>query len=138
MGRCCRRTRGLRTGSLERASACRTPTSLRSTTRWRTLRTAAPGAPPASTDVPLGSVIVTGGSSGLGQAVALAVRDAGGTPVVVDLDPPANGLAFEEVDLSDTRAAEAAVQRVAGERCDLTGVVTAAGTDACGKLDEIE
>src|SRR3712207_4908826 len=84
-----------------------------------------------------GTVIVTGGSSGLGEAVALAVRDAGGTPVVLDLNPPQDGLAFEQVDLSDTRAAEAAVRRIADERGDLTGVVTAAGTDACGKLDDI-
>ncbi len=61
----------------------------------------------------LGTVIVTGGSSGLGQAVAFAVREAGGTPVVLDLNPPQDGLAFEQVDLSDTRAAEAAVARVA-------------------------
>jgi NAD(P)-dependent dehydrogenase (short-subunit alcohol dehydrogenase family) len=86
----------------------------------------------------LGTVIVTGGASGLGQAVAYAVRDAGGTPVVLDLNPPEDGLAFERVDLSDTRAAEAAVERVAAERGDLTGVVTAAGTDACGRLDDIE
>ena len=86
----------------------------------------------------LGTVIVTGGASGLGEAVAHAVRDAGGTPVVLDLNPPAGDLEFVQVDLSDTRAAEAAVDRVATERGDLRGVVTAAGTDACGKLDEID
>ena len=86
----------------------------------------------------LGTVIVTGGASGLGEAVALAVREAGGTPVVLDLNPPGHGLAFVEVDLSDARAAEAAVARVAAEHDDLTGVVTAAGTDACGRLDDIE
>ena len=86
----------------------------------------------------LGTVIVTGGSSGLGEAVALAVRDAGGTPVVLDLNPPRDGLAFEQVDLSDTRAAEDAVRRVAEEHGNLTGVVTAAGTDACGRLDDVE
>jgi NAD(P)-dependent dehydrogenase (short-subunit alcohol dehydrogenase family) len=86
----------------------------------------------------LGTVIVTGGSSGLGQAVAHAVRDAGGTPVVLDLNPPQDGLAFEQVDLSDTRAAEAAVGRVVEQHGDLTGVVTAAGTDAVGKLEDVE
>jgi NAD(P)-dependent dehydrogenase (short-subunit alcohol dehydrogenase family) len=85
----------------------------------------------------LGTVIVTGGSSGLGQAVAHAVREAGGTPVVLDLNPPQDGLAFEQVDLSDTRAAEAAVARVAERHGDLTGVVTAAGTDAVGKLADV-
>jgi NAD(P)-dependent dehydrogenase (short-subunit alcohol dehydrogenase family) len=89
-------------------------------------------------DTPLGTVIVTGGSSGLGQAVAFAVRDAGGTPVVLDLEPPQDGLAFAQVDLSDTRAAEAAVRTIAETRGNLTGVVTAAGTDACGRLDDVE
>jgi NAD(P)-dependent dehydrogenase (short-subunit alcohol dehydrogenase family) len=35
----------------------------------------------------LGTVIVTGGSSGLGRAIAHAVRDTGGTPVVLDVNP---------------------------------------------------
>src|SRR4051794_8568578 len=75
-----------------------------------------PGArPPGSSRRPspvpadsLGTVIVTGGASGLGAAVAAAVRDAGGTPVVLDVNEPAEGIAFERVDLTDGRAAEAA------------------------------
>ena len=84
-----------------------------------------------------GTVIVTGGASGLGAAVAAAVEAAGGTPVVLDLNPPPNGFAFERVDLSDARAAEAVVDRVAGAGGGLRGVVTAAGTDACGRLDDV-
>jgi NAD(P)-dependent dehydrogenase (short-subunit alcohol dehydrogenase family) len=84
-----------------------------------------------------GTVIVTGGASGLGAAVAAAVEGAGGTPVVLDLNPPPNGFAFERVDLSDTRAAEAVVARVAEAGGGLRGVVTAAGTDACGRLDDV-
>jgi NAD(P)-dependent dehydrogenase (short-subunit alcohol dehydrogenase family) len=84
-----------------------------------------------------GTVIVTGGASGLGAAVAGAVEAAGGTPVVLDLNPPPNGHAFERVDLSDTRAAEAVVARVADANGGLRGVVTAAGTDACGRLDDV-
>ncbi|HEX2102884.1 MAG TPA: SDR family NAD(P)-dependent oxidoreductase [Solirubrobacteraceae bacterium] len=84
-----------------------------------------------------GTVIVTGGASGLGAAVAGAVEAAGGTPVVLDLNPPPNGYAFERVDLSDTRAAEAVVARVAEVSGGLRGVVTAAGTDACGRLDDV-
>jgi NAD(P)-dependent dehydrogenase (short-subunit alcohol dehydrogenase family) len=86
----------------------------------------------------LGTVIVTGGSSGLGAAVARAVADAGGTPVVFDLQPPGDGLAFERVDLADGRAAEAAVDKVAREHGDLRGVVTAAGIDACGDFLEVD
>ena len=54
----------------------------------------------------LGTVIVTGGASGLGQAVAEAVAGAGGTPVVFDLNEPASGdLDFVRVYLADPRAA---------------------------------
>ena len=95
--------------------------------------------PPAFPPEPmsLGTVIVTGGASGLGEAVALAIREAGGSPVVLDVNAPQHGLSFEQVDLTDTAATEEVVRRVAEQAGDLTGVVTAAGTDACGKLDEV-
>ena len=86
----------------------------------------------------LGTVIVTGGSSGLGDAVAHAVHDAGGVPVVLDLQPPANGFAAHLVDLADTRASEAAVDAVAREHGPVRGVVTAAGIDACGQLADVD
>ena len=86
----------------------------------------------------LGTVVVTGGASGLGAAVAAAVRDGGGTPVVLDLRPPADGFAFHEVDLSRPRDAEAAVRAVAEEHGGLDGVVTAAGTDACGDILDVD
>jgi 2-dehydro-3-deoxy-L-rhamnonate dehydrogenase (NAD+) len=86
----------------------------------------------------LGTVIVTGGASGLGAAVAHAVQEAGGTPVVLDLQRPANGFAARTVDLADTRAAEAAVDAVALEHGNVRGVVTAAGIDACGTLRDVE
>jgi NAD(P)-dependent dehydrogenase (short-subunit alcohol dehydrogenase family) len=86
----------------------------------------------------LGTVIVTGGSSGLGDAVAHAVHDAGGVPVVLDLQPPANGFAAQLVDLADTRASEAAVEAVAREHGPVRGVVTAAGIDACGQLADVD
>ena len=85
----------------------------------------------------LGTTIITGGSSGLGRAVAEAVASAGGTPVVLDLVAPEADVDHEVVDLADTGAAEAAVQRVAERHGGLQGVVTAAGTDACGKLVDV-
>src|SRR3954471_12897898 len=51
--------------------------------------------------------------------------------------PPANGFAAHRVDVADTRAAEAAVDAVAEEHGGLRGVVTAAGIDACGRLDDV-
>jgi NAD(P)-dependent dehydrogenase (short-subunit alcohol dehydrogenase family) len=84
-----------------------------------------------------GTVLITGGASGLGLAVATAVAEAGGTPVVLDLSPPVGDVDHERVDLADTAAAEAAVHRVAERHGGLDGVVTAAGTDACGRLVEV-
>jgi NAD(P)-dependent dehydrogenase (short-subunit alcohol dehydrogenase family) len=86
----------------------------------------------------LGRTIVTGGASGLGAAIAAAVRGAGGEPIVLDLDPAADGLEAERVDLADTRAAEAVVGRVAERHGGLDAVVTAAGIDACGRIEGVD
>ena len=88
-------------------------------------------------NVDIGTVLVTGGASGLGAAVAQAVGLAGGTPVVLDRVPPAYDTDHEVVDLVDRRHTEASVARVLSRHADLRGVVTAAGTDACGRLDDV-
>jgi NAD(P)-dependent dehydrogenase (short-subunit alcohol dehydrogenase family) len=85
----------------------------------------------------LGTVLVTGAASGLGAAVAQAVAEAGGTPVSLDLERPEGELDHELADLSDPAAAVAAVQRVVERHGGLDGVVTAAGTDACGRIDDV-
>jgi NAD(P)-dependent dehydrogenase (short-subunit alcohol dehydrogenase family) len=86
----------------------------------------------------LGTVLVTGGASGLGAAVADAVAAHGGTPVVLDLAEAADGVDAERVDLADTRAAEAAVRAAAARHGGLDAVVTAAGIDACGRLEDVD
>ena len=86
----------------------------------------------------LGTVLVTGGSSGLGAATVAALHVAGATPVVLDLNPPPNGADHELVDLASSRAAEAAVERVAERHGGIDAVVAAAGTDACGRLEDVE
>jgi NAD(P)-dependent dehydrogenase (short-subunit alcohol dehydrogenase family) len=70
--------------------------------------------------------------------VAEAVADAGGTPVVLDIAQPLNGFDHEQVDLSRTREAEEAVGRIAARHGRLDGVVTAAGTDSCGTLADVD
>jgi NAD(P)-dependent dehydrogenase (short-subunit alcohol dehydrogenase family) len=92
-------------------------------------------------DTDLGTVIVTGGASGLGDAVVRAVAQAGGRAVVLDRhappdDSPAHGAV--KVDLADGRAAEAAVRGVAADHGGLDAVVTAAGVDSCGKLEDVD
>src|SRR3954465_7486065 len=84
-----------------------------------------------------GTVLVTGGASGLGAAVVAAVLAAGGRPLGPHLHPPRDGAEHAAVDLSDPRAAEQAVRSLAESSGGLDAVVTAAGTDACGRLDEI-
>jgi NAD(P)-dependent dehydrogenase (short-subunit alcohol dehydrogenase family) len=87
----------------------------------------------------LGVVVVTGGASGLGRAVAEAVAKAGGTPAVIDLAPPEDpSTAHVVADLSDTAAATAAVEELVRQVGPPDAVVTAAGTDACGPLSGID
>jgi NAD(P)-dependent dehydrogenase (short-subunit alcohol dehydrogenase family) len=85
----------------------------------------------------LGVVLVTGGASGLGAAVARAVAADGGTPVVLDRAEPATGVEHEVVDLAFPRDAEAATRRVADRHGVLDAVVAAAGTDSCGALVDV-
>jgi NAD(P)-dependent dehydrogenase (short-subunit alcohol dehydrogenase family) len=82
----------------------------------------------------LGTVIVTGGASGLGAAVASAVRQAGGTPVVLDRREPEDDVPHEVVDLASPAAAREAVACVLEAHEDVRGVVTAAGVDTPAPL----
>jgi NAD(P)-dependent dehydrogenase (short-subunit alcohol dehydrogenase family) len=84
------------------------------------------------------AVLITGGASGLGAAVADAVAKEGGRPLVIDRQRPADGLEWIECDLTDTGAAEQAT-RQAIDRADgaIDGVVTAAGFDVPGSLAEL-
>lgn len=85
-----------------------------------------------------GRVLITGGASGLGAAVATAVREAGGTPIVLDRDISSLGeVTGYQVDVADTAAVTAAVQRAAEEAGGLDAVVTAAGIDRCGRLEDV-
>ena len=85
----------------------------------------------------LGTVLVTGGASGLGAAVARAVGDAGGRSVILDRVKADSDAEQELVDLADPRAAEETVRAVSARVGGLDAVVTCAGTDACGRLDEV-
>jgi NAD(P)-dependent dehydrogenase (short-subunit alcohol dehydrogenase family) len=87
--------------------------------------------------VPPGRVAVTGGSSGLGRAVARAVAEAGGRPYVIDLREPPDGFEHTLADLADGGAAEAAVAAAVEAMGGLDGIVTAAGIDACGPLERV-
>ncbi|MBA8824857.1 NADP-dependent 3-hydroxy acid dehydrogenase YdfG [Saccharopolyspora lacisalsi] len=86
----------------------------------------------------LGNILITGGASGLGAATVQAVRDNGGTPLVLDRNSPSEPVEHALVDLADRESTEHAVKelaRSAGDRID--GVFTAAGIDSCGSLDTV-
>ena len=85
----------------------------------------------------LGCVLVTGGSSGLGAAVVDAVAGAGGRPIVLDRVAPEAGTEHVIVDLADRGAAERAVAQAIDGCEGRLSVVTAAGTDACGRLEDV-
>jgi NAD(P)-dependent dehydrogenase (short-subunit alcohol dehydrogenase family) len=82
---------------------------------------------------PLGNVLITGGASGLGAAVASAVRANGGRAIVLDLDvsgiDEASAADAYAADVSDTRSTEELVTRLAEQYGGLDAVVTAAGID---------
>ncbi len=82
------------------------------------------------------TVLVTGGASGLGRAVAEAVRDAGGRALVLDR-VAVDGADSAVVDLADTRATEDAVRRIAERAGRLDAVCTAAGVDRPGALHDV-
>ncbi len=85
-----------------------------------------------------GRVIVTGGASGLGAAIADTIAAAGGRPLILDRSPWPGDHDGELVDLADRSAAEAAVRGLADRAGGLDAVVTAAGVDACGDLADVD
>ncbi len=86
----------------------------------------------------LGTVLVTGGASGLGAATVEAVAAAGGRPVVLDRAAARGSFDQEKVDLADRRATEEAVRAVSSRTGGIDAVVTCAGIDACGRLEDVD
>ena len=89
----------------------------------------------------LGTVIVTGGASGLGAAIAEAVARHGGTPVTFDIAPPRQERGYDHrlVDVADRAAVERAIREVAEANGGvLDAIVANAGMDACGDFDKVD
>jgi NAD(P)-dependent dehydrogenase (short-subunit alcohol dehydrogenase family) len=84
----------------------------------------------------LGRVLVTGGASGLGSAVADAVAAEGGQPIVMDLVAPRRAHVHFAVDLADTAMTESVVGFIAADGLD--AVVTCAAIDSCGPLETVK
>ena len=85
-----------------------------------------------------GNVLITGGAAGLGAATAAEVSAVGGTPLIIDRQAPERKVPFRKADLADTEATTAAVRELAEEAGGLDAVFCAGGTDACGRLDQVD
>ncbi len=85
----------------------------------------------------LGTVLVTGGASGLGAATVEAVTAAGGRPVILDRVTSALDVDQQTVDLADRVATEMAVRDVSVRTGGIDAVVTCAGIDSCGRLEDV-
>ncbi|HEX4812669.1 MAG TPA: SDR family oxidoreductase [Nonomuraea sp.] len=86
------------------------------------------------------NILITGGASGLGRATAEAVEKEGWRPLVVDVRAPdqrSGSIDHVTADLADRGEAERAVRELAERAGGLHGVVTAAGIDACGRLEDV-
>jgi NAD(P)-dependent dehydrogenase (short-subunit alcohol dehydrogenase family) len=87
----------------------------------------------------LGTVLVTGGASGLGAAVAREVAAEGGRPVVLDrVRPQDDDFEHLEADLARRRETEATVREASERLGGFDAVVTCGGTDACGRLEDVD
>jgi NAD(P)-dependent dehydrogenase (short-subunit alcohol dehydrogenase family) len=83
------------------------------------------------------NVLITGGASGLGLATAEAVEKEGWRPLVVDVRDGDQRFEHVTADLADRGQAERAVRELAERAGGLDAVVTAAGIDACGRLEDV-
>jgi NAD(P)-dependent dehydrogenase (short-subunit alcohol dehydrogenase family) len=90
-------------------------------------------------DGSVGTVLITGGASGLGAAAVRAVAGAGGRPLVIDraVPPDTPDRDYELADLADRATAEKATRKLAERAGGLDAVFTAAGVDACGRLADV-
>lgn len=83
------------------------------------------------------NILITGGASGLGLATAEAVEKEGWKALVIDVRAPDQRFEHVTADLADRGEAEGAVRELAERAGGLDGVVTAAGIDACGRLEDV-
>ena len=84
----------------------------------------------------LGRVLVTGGASGLGAAVVDAIAQAGGQPIIMDLNDSGSDHPSYCVDLADTALTQSMVSYIAESGLD--AVVTCAAIDSCGPLEAVK
>ena len=81
---------------------------------------------------------MTGGASGLGRAIARAIADAGGTPVVFDVNAaPEGDIESHQVDVSKRADVERVIDEIAARHGGIAAIVANAGVDACGRFGDV-
>jgi NAD(P)-dependent dehydrogenase (short-subunit alcohol dehydrogenase family) len=83
------------------------------------------------------NVLITGGASGLGASVVESCLEAGDRPFVLDRQAPEFGVDHALVDLADAEKTGLAVGQAVDQLGGLDALVTCAGTDACGRLEDV-
>src|SRR4051812_46970609 len=83
------------------------------------------------------TILITGGASGLGAALAQSCMQAGHRPFVLDRQPPADGIDHLLVDLADPEKTDLVVRQAVEETGGIDAIVPCAGTDACGRLEDV-
>lgn len=87
---------------------------------------------------PTGSpLVISGGASGLGAAIAAAGAAAGFEPILFDRVAGDGTCESHVVDVSRTREVERAVAEVVARHGGIGAVVTCAAIDACGTLEDV-
>lgn len=90
-------------------------------------------------------IVVTGGASGIGLAIATALSDEGARVIVLDRDPDAGGrvaaehslAGFVEGDVTDAGSVARAVEEAAGLHGGIDGLVNNAGIEILGGIDDL-
>lgn len=83
-------------------------------------------------------VVVTGGSSGLGEAIVENVLDHGGSAYVLDTHMPSTRVPFTGTDVSSWDQVLAGMKAARDRLGGIDGLVTAAGIDRCGSLGDVD
>jgi NAD(P)-dependent dehydrogenase (short-subunit alcohol dehydrogenase family) len=86
-----------------------------------------------------GATLISGASSGIGEAICRRILDGGGTVVDIDLKPPrieSDRLHYIQADLSDPVAAQDAARQAASEH-EITALVNNAGVNRPALLDDV-
>ncbi|WP_160148794.1 SDR family NAD(P)-dependent oxidoreductase [Amycolatopsis alkalitolerans] len=100
-------------------------------------RSSAPTHPPATWSLAGRTMVVTGGSRGIGEAVVRLAREAGARVAVLDLTPSSAGDCFVECDVTDTEAVNAAFNEVRRTLGPVDSLVNNAGIAPPGRFEQL-